>query len=246
MVAGVGGRFLLIKVKEIRRHRTRHSIAVDAVAIQVRRSDLRLAGLVDIEELEQLDADGPDIAKLQHGLAANLLLHVQVEVLDVGRAHVRIDGKEISFGSESSIDWNSGRDYGAGCATFTQSIRPQTGIGWPRTEAAIPRQMGQEHILRKRIVEQAPSGANYGFALARHVISRGDAGSEVVEILAIQLAGGNVVAAVRVIDGIELAARCSGDAEVGPAHPVVQSRPRSGAEAVLNEQPVAVLEGVSF
>src|ERR1700678_1664614 len=159
---------------------------------------------------------------------------------------MRIDGKEISLGGISRIDWHAWRNHPATRAAFTQRIWSQAGIGWPRTEGAIPRQMAQEHILRKCVIEQSPSGADHGLSLARHVVSSGHPGSEVIQILAIQLAGGNVVSAVSVIDGVELAALFSGYAEVVPAHPVVHSQPGSRAKAVLNKQPIAILVGVSF
>ena len=64
---------------------SRHRLLVRN-ASQVGSCDLRLTGLIDIQELEQLDADRPHITNLQHCLAAQLLLEVQIEVLDVRRA----------------------------------------------------------------------------------------------------------------------------------------------------------------
>src|SRR5208337_2073650 len=97
----------------------------------------------------------------------------------------------------------------------------------------------QEHILGKRIVEQTPSGANHSLSLARHVISSGHARSEVVQVLAVQLAGGE-------INRVKLPTLSSHNSEVVPSHSVVQSQPGSGAEAVLNKQAMAVLVGMSL
>ena len=122
-----------------------------------------------------------------------------------------------------------------------QSLRPQAGICRARAEDAIPRQVAEEHVLRECVVEQSPSAANHSRSFAGHIVSKGQAGSEVIEVLAIELIGLIVASTVGGIEGIEQSVLFTGDAEVIPTHAVIQGQARGGTEAVLNEEPVAIL-----
>src|SRR5262249_26656044 len=70
----VGGGFFLIEVEEIGRNSARHTVARRAINLvgdvwdtrQIRRSDLCLARLVDIQELKQLGSLGTDVSDLKN------------------------------------------------------------------------------------------------------------------------------------------------------------------------------------
>src|ERR1700733_5308174 len=153
VVVGTCFSFLLIEVKEIRCHRARHAIAVDTIATQIRSGNLPLARLVDIEELKQLRPGRSHVSDLKHRLAAYLLLEVQIEVLDVGRAHVGIDGEEIPLRAVSGIDRLPGRESHACRRAGGKRLRSQPWIRRSGTKDAIPGQVAQKNILRKRVVE---------------------------------------------------------------------------------------------
>ena len=106
--------------------------------------------------------------------------------------------------------------------------------------------MAQEHILRECIVEQSPSAANHGLAFSGYVIRERDAGREVVEVLVIQLIGLIVAPTIRGIERVHEPVLFSRHSEVIPAHTVVKSQPRGGAEAVLNKEPVTVLVSMAM
>lgn len=113
----------MINIKKVRVI-SRHAIAVNAVAAQVCRCNLRLTRLIDIEELEQFRPRGPDISHLQDKLASQLLLNVQIEILHVRRAHVGIDGKEITFRAIARIDGHSRDKRCSGYTARGQRLRP--------------------------------------------------------------------------------------------------------------------------
>src|ERR1700686_114803 len=86
MIDGVRARLLLIDIEEVS-IRAWHAVTggtvntIDGIrnASQIRGRNLRLSGLVDVQELEQLCSFGSDIANLQHRLTPYLLLEVEVE-----------------------------------------------------------------------------------------------------------------------------------------------------------------------
>src|SRR4029077_3363264 len=123
MISGRSSGLLLVYIEEIAegsRHVEVHSVgAVDPADVAIGRRlghgdswghgtpsrgggagvpscNLRLARLVEVAEPEQLGSSGADISDLEdHGLA-QLLLHIQVEVLGVGGANVLVRAKKIT------------------------------------------------------------------------------------------------------------------------------------------------------
>src|SRR5262252_4815853 len=92
-------RFLLVHIEEIGERGSRYAIARDraigksepaAARRNVSRGNRRLARLVDVTEAKQLGSFGPHISDLGNYLAADLPLNVEVPVLHVGCANVRV------------------------------------------------------------------------------------------------------------------------------------------------------------
>src|SRR5437868_5421880 len=53
--------------------------------------DLRLVGLVEVAEAEKFSSTSAHVTHFEDGAASQLLLHVEVEILRVGSANVRIN-----------------------------------------------------------------------------------------------------------------------------------------------------------
>src|ERR1035438_4364674 len=95
MVGGTRFGFFLVDIEEIGVG-ARHTITVNAAAGQIRGRNCRLAGLIDITEAEQIGAASPDVSDLHHGPIADFMLQVQIEVLYIGGAEIRIGAEEVS------------------------------------------------------------------------------------------------------------------------------------------------------
>ena len=105
---------------------------------QVGRCDSRLTGLVDVEELEQLGAFRSYVSDLQHQAAGELMLDIQVEILDVRSAHLRIDGEEVALRTVSAIN---------GCISIQNGSTDRAGSKGIRSQARISR-AGTEYTVQ--------------------------------------------------------------------------------------------------
>src|SRR6266849_557704 len=103
--------------------------------------------------------------------------------------------------------------------------------------------MAQEDILRECIVEQAPTTTDDGPALAGQVVSKSDTWSKIIEVLVIELTGGNHISNSRV-EAVEQIVLLADYAEVVPADAIVQSETIGPAEAVLQVEGVAIFKGM--
>src|SRR5213080_5200184 len=105
--------------------------------------------------------------------------------------------------------------------------------------------MAKEDVCRIGVIEQSPSATNHGSPLASNIVGKRQAGSKVVVILGVQLFGRNVVPAVGGVKGPEQPILFAGDSEIIPTHAVGQCQARRPPEAILHEEAMAVLEGMS-
>src|SRR5262249_34158038 len=118
VVSRVAGGFLHVNVEQAVVEIAGRKNAGVRQAPEVGLVDRSLRRLIDVAETEELVTIGADIADLQHGMLAELLLEVEVEVLHVGRAQVLVHAESIGEAEAGYLeDGNSGSD---GCAKDTQ------------------------------------------------------------------------------------------------------------------------------
>jgi len=131
-----------------------------------------------------------DVADLQHHLARNLLLEIQVVILHVGRADVAVHRENVSGGGcpRSGEHRNARRDRPAHCADRENGRRAERIVSWARVEAAVIGQVSQEEVLREGVVENAEAGANYRLAFAEGIPGQAEARSEVVVVRLVKAA----------------------------------------------------------
>src|ERR1700730_8814063 len=96
-----------------------------------------------------------DITDLDHGLAGELLLEVEVVVLHVGRLDVAIKGEDVALeatargGLKHGALGNDGSFHRAG---RKDRSRTYVVIGWARIEERSVGQVAEHHVLREGIV----------------------------------------------------------------------------------------------
>ena len=178
VVNGVGRRPSPVQIEEI------GEVSWDPITAypvgQIGGRDRCLAGLVDIQELKQLGPLRSRIPDLEYGFVAQWLLNVQVEILSVGSAQIRIGSQEVAIWAETAVNRLCRIQGSAAYASELQSHRTRSRVSWPRAEDAIPGQVSQENILRECVIEQAPPAADYGPAFAGHVVGESDAGAKLL------------------------------------------------------------------
>src|ERR1700722_8457831 len=209
----------------------------------IKSGDLGLAGLVDVAETEKFGSLRTHVSDLEDRLA-QLLLHIEIPILRVRGANVRVGAKEITQRGEPGEYRRTRGDRTSRQCRRADRGRTDSGKRRSRTKRAVIGYVPEEDILRKRVVEQAPAAAKYGPSLAARVIREAEARRKIVVILVVQLVGRNhtVTSLVQLIKKMVLLAHYS---EVVPAHAEVHGEAWGQAEAVLNIEAMVVFKGMA-
>ena len=197
-----------------------------------------------------------DVAHLQHGLARNLLLDVEVVVLHVGHFDIAVESESIAFvaGAGGREYRASGDDLSADRTVVKDRSGADVVIGRAGIEVRRIRQVAHHHVLRESVVEHSEAGADYGLTISRDVPREAEAGSEIFLVRVVETAqtglanlgeSESVVSGVEIGDVAEQVIFLPHDSEIIPSHAVVESQPWGQAEAVLSIEAEVVLVGMA-
>src|SRR6202451_4005586 len=117
------------------------------------------------------------IPDLQHGLACELLLEVQVVVLHIRSLDVAVEAENVALKAASGrrrVHRTAGNDGAAGRARRKNRLRSYVVVCRSGIKERCIRQVPQNHVLREGVEEHAPPGADHRFTLAAHVPSHTD------------------------------------------------------------------------
>src|ERR1700730_2535008 len=239
VVPGNGRRLELIDIEKRAARGRKWSIVKRS-----RRGHPGIRRLVDVAIAEELRTVRTDVTNFQHAVLKQLALHVQIVVLDIRRAQIAIDCKNVRVGIAGKEGYailylRHGRER-------KQDRRGANGIvGWPGIER-VERQLAHEEVLRKRVVEESPAGAHYSLAFATDVPGRAQTRREIIPVAVVELATAALQhQALRAIEIAETLALFVNHSEVVPAQPQVESDPWPAAPSVLDERPMRVLKGAA-
>src|SRR5580704_11449247 len=195
----------------------------------------------------------PHICDLQHRLARDLLLDVQIEILHVRRPDVLLEAESIAL-KIASRGWREyrGTGYDRACRRGLREnwIWSHIVISWAGIKIGRIWQVGQNHVLREGVEEQAVSGAEHRFPLPSNIPCHADAGGTIPVVRLIKVdqpalshlgecEGSAPCGRSFARDVAEQIVLLADHAEVVPAQPIVQSQPWGDAIIVLQVEAVA-------
>src|SRR5579872_5479434 len=131
------------------------------------------------------------ISDLQHRLAGNLLLDVQIVILHVRRVLFRSEGEHVAFETTSRrrrVHRAAGHDGPAHGTRRENWRRSDVVIRRSRIKERRVRQVPKDHVLGERVEEDSVTGADHGLAFRAHIPRQADARSKIFLVWVIQAA----------------------------------------------------------
>src|SRR5580704_347152 len=194
------------------------------------------------------------IPNLQHHLARNLLLHVEVVVLHIRSWKIPVNRENVTARRtarcfEYRRAWCDRADDSHG----GNRRRPCGVVANAGTEDAVIRQLTEKHILGDAVEKHSPTCADYRAAFAKGIPSHAQARREVLVVRLIHRAQPwlaqlrqryGLCYRVKRSDVGEQAVFLADDAIIIPAQPEIESESRTYLPSILSIQAVIVLVGM--
>src|SRR5207237_9682460 len=119
-------------------------------------------------------------------LVGDLLFDIQIEVLNVGRADLLIHGKDVGAGECRGVKDRRARRNRRGRETEQDRVGIDGVVGRPRVES-VKGKLAFEKILRERIVEESPAGAQDRLAAAKNIPSKTHTWRKIIQVARLEL-----------------------------------------------------------